>query len=196
MSSPELNDMRKLETERFSYSQSMQDDHSFDAVLNNLFVDDSYIKKILRGDVQEPLNSLTELIDSCKVKGTIDQTHYVAIASWLKEINAKLVRYQRLTPYLFLLSQLMSLTNVTEKEAYQMKCRVSIMIQRDKLDIDEEQLTIEDINFYDGLKLLIFTKINDSVNGWKARLLTQPKKEFIHTFTDNTPQRKKRLGIF
>ena len=197
MSKEEYAEARKLEAQRVGMQMGAMEDRTFDSMLNNLFVDDSYVKAILRGDVQEPLNNLTELIETCKTVQRIDVEHYDAICCWLKQINEKLVRYQRLTPYVFLLSQLMSLTNITEKEAEMLKHRVSIMIRRDILDIQEEDLNMEDVNFYDGLKILIFTKINDSREGWKARLLTQPKKEIAYRWEDNSPSnRKKKFGIF
>lgn len=163
-----------------------------DVLLQNLMVADSDLKRVLKGEIQEPLDMLRDLIidyaefDKIKIKDASK------ILNILKTINKRISRFQRLVPYSMLLSHLMRLTNIDEKEMRYLKRKVSIMIRRDILDMDEEDLELTDVNFYDSLKIICWNAINDSLHGWKAKVVTEQKRIIEQEFKE--PQKKGLLG--
>jgi len=165
-----------------------------DVVLQNLMLDDSDLKRILKGEVQEPLEQLQAMVLQFAQLKSMDNDQAFKILELLRTINSRLRRFQRLIPYVILLSPLMRLTNIDEKEEKKLKRKVSIMIRRDILDMDEEELELTDVNFYDALKIICWNAITDSRMGWKARIATEQRKIITTEFTQ--PKRKKLLGIF
>ena len=162
-----------------------------DIVLQNLMIDDSDLKRILKGEVQEPLNQLQDIIIECNTQQKIDVEHAVKILEVLKTLNLRLAKFQKIVPYLILLSPLMRLTNIDEKEVRMLRRRVSIMIRRDILDMNEEELELTDVNFYEALKIMCWNAIGDSLMGQKARIVTEQKKIIETRFTE-----PKKKGLF
>jgi len=164
------------------------EESSTDILLQNLMIDDSDLKRILKGEVQEPLNQLQEIIIECSTQQKISVEQAVKILGVLKTLNFRLSKFQKIVPYLILLSPLMRLTNIDEKEVRMLKRRVSIMIRRDMLDMDEEELELTDVNFYEALKIMCWNAIGDSLMGQKARIVTEQKKIIETRFTE--PKKK------
>lgn len=163
-------------------------------LLQSLMVDDRYLKEILKGEILEPLNMLEGLMKDYMVLERIDKAHYDKIMELLMVLNDNFSRFRRCMPYLILTSHLMRLTYITQKDAKALKRRVSIMIRRDLLDIDEEELELADVNFFEALKIMCWNAIDDSVEGYKLRAVTEQKKFITTEFTE--PKRKKKWGIF
>jgi len=165
-----------------------------DIMLQNLMIDDSYLKRILKGDIQEPLDNLSALIIECTQHQKIDNENAFKISELLRTINSQLAGYKQLKPFLMLLTPLMALTNLDEKQIKKLKRRVSIMVRRVMLDMDEDDLESSDVNFWEALKLIVWNRIDDSLHGWKANVVTEQKKIIETRFTE--PPKKKRFGIF
>lgn len=178
--------------------QAMMDESSSDVVLQGLMVDDSELKRILKGDVLEPLNTLAEYVVLFDKAQAIDHAQAERIGDLLEKINARMVKFQRLIPYQILLSPLMRLTNIDEKAAKLLKLRISLMIGRDLLDINEDELEMADVNFYDALELACFNAVSDSTKGWKANVVTEQRKIIKTTIEEARPKGKgirSRLGL-
>jgi len=173
--------------------QAQSEEYAPNFVLQSLMIDDRNLRFILTGQIQEPLSQLKQMVMDFGALDKIDKGHSALILELLGKINSNLTRFRRLTPYMLLTSHLMRLTYLTEKDAKILKRRVSIMIRRDILDIDEEELELTDINFYESIKILCFNGIDDSIQGFKLRNLTEQKKTITNEFKET---RKKRWGIF
>lgn len=194
-----MSGMTDVEIARATAIQTQQqraqlEESTTDIFLQNLMIDDSDLKRILKGEVQEPLNQLQELVIECNTHQKIDVEHALKILEVLKTLNLRLSKFQKIVPYLILLSPLMRLTNIDEKEVKMLKRRVSIMIRRDILDMDEEELELTDVNFYEALKIMCWNAIGDSFMGQKARIVTEQKKIIETKFTE--PKKKGFFGRF
>ena len=184
-------DLARQAAIQYQQQKAQMEETTPDAILQGLMIDDADLKLMLKGEIQEPLNRVRELIVEFSALEKMDNEHARRIIELLNTLDSRLARYQRLKPFLMLLSPLVGLTNFSEKEAVMWKRRVSIMIRRQILDMDEEELEIDDVNFWESLKMLIWIKITDSVMGWKPRIVTEQKKIIQTEF----PQPKKK-GFF
>jgi len=177
---------------------AMMDESSSDIVLQGLMVDDSELKRILKGDVLDPLNTLGEYVVLFDRAKQIEHEQAAAIIELLGKINARIVKFQRLLPYQFLLSPLMRLTNSSQKEVDLLKLRVSLMVSRDLLDIEEDVLEMTDVNFYEALEIMCHNAIQDSLMGNKIRAITEQRKIIKTTIEEERPKGKgirSRLGF-
>jgi hypothetical protein len=192
--------------------QPVMSDPNVDAMLQSLLLDDTDVKRILKGEVQEPLNQLRKCIETlsntsieCYKLKTIDLEQGREILFQLQEaqvlmgkIELQLVRYHHMVPYLLLSSPLVSLSNITQRQEESYCRKVGIMIGRDKLMSAWDEASYETHNFYDSVQILIELRFHEAREGWKARIVTEEKKQVITEIHDKTGGglRKKKFGIF
>jgi len=184
----------KRVAQQIQQQRAQMEETTPDIILQNLMIDDPFLKQILKGEIQEQLYQLQDIIIECSTHQQIDIEHAGKILEVLKTMNSKLARYQRLKPFLMMLSPLVGLTNFSQEQADQMKRRVGIQISRQIVNIDEEELEADSINFWESLESLIWIKLQDSVEGWKPRIVTEQKKVIETTFTE--PKKKGVFGRF
>jgi len=203
--------MRAIALDSSLKVQSPPSDPNIDLILQSLMVDDTDVKRILKGEIHEPLNRFRQCItdlsatalDCYKLK-SIDNEQGKELLFQIGEsqklmnkIELQLARYYHMVPYLLMLSPLVRLSNIDGKrvEAY---CRkIGIMIGRDKLMSSWEEASYETHNFYDALQMLIELALHESQEGWKARIVTEEKKQVTTVIQDKGGlQRKKRFGVF
>jgi hypothetical protein len=185
-------------------------DPNVDAMLQSLLLDDTDVKRILKGEIQELLNQLrqclaqltstslecykTKMVDMEQGKEILFQIQEANVA--MARIEIQLARYHHMVPYLLLSSPLVSLSNITQRqeEAY---CRkVGIMIGRDKLMSAWDEASYETHNFYDSIQILIELRFHEAREGWKAKIVTEEKKNIVTEIRDKTgSQRKKWHGL-
>ena len=191
-------------------SQSPPSDPNIDLILQSLMVDDTDVKRILKGEIHEPLNRFrqcitdlsTTALDCYKLK-SIDKTQGEDLLFQIGEsqklmnkIELQLARYYHMVPYLLMLSPLVRLSNIDGKRVDAYCRKIGIMIGRDKLMSSWDEGSYETHNFYDALQMLIELALHESQEGWKARIVTEEKKQVITEIHDRTgQQRKKRFGI-
>lgn len=186
-------------------------DPNLDMVLQSLFVDDSEIKRILKGEINESVDKLDvvtkklgEFVLSCVQLGSIDKAQAETIIALLRQTNPlvdqiqfQLSRYFRMTPYLLLLSPLVRLGNNDKKSVDEYCRKVELMIGRDKLMSTWDEGIFDLTNFFDALTILIKMAFRESENGFKVRILTEEKRQVAVAFQDGLPSgRRKRFKIF
>ena len=181
--------------QQMGQQRAMLEESPTDIILQSLLVDDSDLKRILKGEIHEAIQELSQMVLDASAMQRIDNPLAFKILGVCKQVNVQLAKYQKILPYLMLLSPLMRLTNITAKQARILKLRITVMVHRDLLDIDEDELELTDINFYESLKLLCFNAVDDSVMGWKANVVTEQKKVIETRLVENR-QRKRKWGIF
>lgn len=194
-----------------SMQTSPQTDPTIDMMLQSLMIDDTNIKQILKGEIQQPLNQFKELVQNlnsllieCFKNKQISTTEINRLLVVLQEfkpvlatIEKRLARYYHNVPYLLMLSPLVRLSNIDRKQADAICRKVGIMIGRDKLMSVGDEGSFEDLNFYDAIFTLIYLAVHESVEGWKMKEVTEEKKTVQTVIQDRTGQvRKKRFGIF
>jgi hypothetical protein len=192
--------------------QQAQADPNIEMITNSIFVDDTSLKRILKGEVHSLLNeerttheSLKALLLECWKNKSIDSVQLNELMYYLQQsegmwgkVSFQLRRYYRMVPYLIMLSPLTRLSNLLHKEMESMCRRIDIMIGRDKLMSSGEDDNFEDANFYDALGMACKLAVHDSENGWKFKGLSQNVSTLHHTFSDGIPgqAKKKRFGLF
>jgi len=204
-------DMTKAISMQLANQPSPPSDPNLDMMLQSLMIDDTNVKLILKGEIQEPLNRFRELLQSLsptivecfktKTINTVQGNELIALLLELKPvleaIEKRLGRYYHNVPYLLLLSPLVRLGNLDKKEVDGLCRKVGIMIGRDKLMAVGDESSFENLNFYDALYTLIFMALHESEEGWKMRAVTEEKRTVQTVIHDTTgQQRKKRFGIF
>jgi hypothetical protein len=191
--------------------QPVSSDPNIDLILQSLMIDDTDVKRILKGEIHEPLNRFRQCItdlsatalDCYKIK-SIDDEQGKEILFQIQEsqklmnkIELQLARYYHMVPYLLMLSPLVRLSNIDGKRVDAYCRKIGIMIGRDKLMASWDEESYETHNFYDALQMLIELALHESQEGWKARIVTEEKKQVITEIHDKTGgQRKKRFGVF
>lgn len=210
MSSP--SDIVKATALQMSQQPSQQSDPNIDLILQSLMIDDTDVKRILKGEIHEPLNrfrqcvgELSDLTLDCVKFQSVDFEQGKKLLGVIAEsqmlmgkIELQLARYYHMVPYLLMLSPLVRLSNIDGKKVDAYCRKVGIMIGRDKLMSSWDETSYESHNFYDALTMLIELALHESQEGWKAKIVTEEKKQVITEIRDRTSgaQRKKRFGIF
>jgi len=203
-------DMTKTIAMQIAHQPSPATDPNIDMILQSLMIDDTDVKRILKGEIQEPLNRFRELIENlnqliveCYKNKAVDPIVGKDILACVQDgyplmekIEKQLARYFHNIPYLLLLSPLTRLSNVDGKKVEALCRKVGIMIGRDKLMSVGDESSFENLNFYDALEILINLAFHESEAGWKAKVVTEEKKTVQTVITDTTGQRKKKWGIF
>lgn len=180
----------------FQQPYSQRDESGIDQILQSLMLDDTDVKRILKGNIQEPLNKLQQLTIQCFQMQQIDKEQGYKIIELLKDINGQMKHYKRMIPYLLLLSPLMKLSNISEKEAASLRRRVGIIIMRDRLDQEDEEDALQEANWFDSIEMLVDAGINCSINGWMIKQIAEERKTVNTVIQDSTPQRKRKFGVF
>jgi len=204
-------DTTKAIAMQIAHQPSPATDPNIDMILQSLMIDDTDVKRILKGEIQEPLNRFRELIENlnqliveCYKNKAVDPIVGKDILACVQDgyplmekIEKQLARYFHNIPYLLLLSPLTRLSNVDGKKVEALCRKVGIMIGRDKLMSVGDESSFENLNLYDALEMVIDLALHESENGWKARVVTEEKKTVQTVITDQTGgQRKKKWGIF
>jgi len=204
-------DIVKATAVQMSQQQSpASSDPNIDLILQSLMIDDTDVKRILKGEIHEPLNRFRQCItdlsattlDCYKIK-SIDNEQGKEILFQIQEskvlmdkIELQLARYYHMVPYLLMLSPLVRLSNIDGKRVDSYCRKIGIMIGRDKLMSSFDEGSYETHNFYDALQMLIELALHESQEGWKARIVTEEKKQVTTLIQDKTGgQRKKKFGI-
>lgn len=180
----------------FQQPYSQRDESGIDQILQSLMLDDTDVKRILKGNIQEPLNKLQQLTIQCFQMQQIDKEQGYKIIELLKDINGQMKHYKRMIPYLLLLSPLMKLSNISEKEAASLRRRVGIIIMRDRLDQEDEEDALQEANWFDSIEMLVDAGINCSINGWMIKQIAEERKTVNTVIQDSTLQRKRKFGVF
>jgi hypothetical protein len=180
----------------FQQPYSQRDESGIDQILQSLMLDDTDVKRILKGNIQEPLNKLQQLTIQCFQMQQIDKEQGYKIIELLKDINGQMKHYKRMIPYLLLLSPLMKLSNISEKEAASLRRRVGIIIMRDRLDQEDEEDALQEANWFDSIEMLVNAGINCSINGWMIKQIAEERKTVNTVIQDSTLQRKRKFGVF
>jgi hypothetical protein len=180
----------------FQQPYSQRDESGIDQILQSLMLDDTDVKRILKGNIQEPLNKLQQLTIQCFQMQQIDKEQGYKIIELLKDINGQMKHYKRMIPYLLLLSPLMKLSNISEKEAASLRRRVGIIIMRDRLDQEDEEDALQEANWFDSIEMLINAGINCSIEGWMIKQIAEERKTVNTVIQDSTLQRKRKFGVF
>lgn len=193
-----------------------QTDPQLDAVMQSLLIDDSDLKRILKGDLHEYLNQLKQMMVYFQQRSTLlleyfmsnkqnDNTALLAlILKQLQEIDqqvssvaTQVKKYRRYVPYLLVFTPTSVLSNITEKEARKIYRKFDIMITRDELDCADDDELLEDKNFFDGLRIAYYLHVMRNTDGHTFRGLIEEKRTVTSVIADNTQKtRKKVLGIF
>jgi hypothetical protein len=180
----------------FQQPYSQRDESGIDQILQSLMLDDTDVKRILKGNIQEPLNKLQQLTIQCFQMQQIDKEQGYKIIELLKDINGQMKHYKRMIPYLLLLSPLMKLSNISEKEAASLRRRVGIIIMRDRLDQEDEEDALQEANWFDSIEMLVNAGINCSIEGWMIKQIAEERKTVNTVIQDSTLQRKRKFGVF
>jgi hypothetical protein len=115
----------------------------------------------------------------------------------MNKIELQLARYYHMVPYLLMLSPLVRLSNIDAKMVAMFCDQVDIIILRDKAMSSWSDDNYETENFYTAIGILMKLALHESEEGWKARIVTEEKKQVITEIHDKTGgQRKKRFGVF
>ncbi len=189
---------------------SGQGDAQLDLVMQSLMIDATDVKRILKGEIHEPLNKLNqlyvalhqqlaELLDNPAV--TSEQTSVLLkIKSILEliqkqeaEIYIQLEAYKEYVPYLLLFASNTVLSNIDVKQADSVMRKISIMIMRSKLKSKRKGRTMETRNFFDSIEILLFLQLQRSINGLTFKGLVQERKEVTTVIRDETQKKKRRF---
>lgn len=189
-------------------------DPQIEAIMQSLMLEDTDVKRVLKGEIHEPLNKLEKLITTFRgqskvllenpqltkgeVVGMLDKLykHQNGIFDQLLLIESQLKHYRQYIPFLLLLSPLVQLSNITEKQAQALQRRVDIMVLRNRIDCEDEETDLHDVNFYDAIKMLIWLNIQGSIGGFKIKAIVEERKNVVTEIRDRTSYpRKKKWGI-
>jgi len=207
----QASDMTKTVALQMAHQPS-QSDPNVDMILQSLMIDDTDLKRVLKGEIQEPLNRLRETVEQlsqtvidCSRDRLIDTGQAKELLSAVRETNPlmvqieqRLTRYYHMVPYLLWLSPLTRLSNLTPQMAEAAKRKVSIMIGRDKLMASGEDDNFENANFWDSLEFACHVAIQDSIGGWKMQGVVTERRQVSTVIEDRTGGggRKRKFGIF
>jgi hypothetical protein len=153
--------------------------HGTMPVLEQLISFDQMIKdldllQLISGQMLEPLNVVRKYVRAMENGDTITGWRELIVA--MEKIKSKDGVFQRLMPYRFLLSHLMRLGNIAKPEASKLKNRISLMIMRDRITTCPEDSEVLTPNFWDGLEAHLRHSVDDNIEGWKAKILTEPRR--------------------
>jgi len=204
-------DIVKAQIVAQSHQPSMPSDPNIDMILQSLMIDDTDLKRILKGEIQEPLNRLRDTIEllnqtviECVKAKSVDggeaQEILAAVLDvkpLMERVEARLTRYYHMVPYLLLLSPLTRLSNLTQQMVDALKRKIGIMIGRDKLMASGGDESFENANFWDALQIACEIAVQDSLGGWKMQGVVTEKRQVSTIIEDRSAQqRKKRFGVF
>lgn len=168
-------------------------DPQIEAIMTSLFLQDSDVSRILKGEFQEPMNKLQKITVQCIQHKQISYDQGLEILAYLQEINRKLSRYYNKVPYILSLSPMMKLSNITEKEAQAIYDRQELMVLTDKANRVDDEDNYEDDNWYTAILNLMFVTGRCSVNGFMIKQLVEEKKTVSTIIEDRSAKKKGRF---
>lgn len=176
--------------------QATMGDTPLQVLTQALLVADPEVLKILKGELLEPLNRLSDQLVVMEAKGMVNETQLLNIKSLLETINVRVTKFQRITPYILMMSHLLRLNNIDRITAQRWIDEVELMVLRDLACIPEEQLELTDINYFRAIQVSCENAIMASVEGFTMRAITEQRRVIDANFGDRGMGRKKRFGIF
>ena len=204
------NELIKAQAVIQSHQPSMPTDPNIDMILQSLMIDDTDLKRILKGEIQEPLNRLRETIEllnqtvvECVKNKSVDVgqaedilASVLEVKPLMERVEQRLTRYYHMVPYLLQLSPLTRLSNLTQPMVDFYKRKIGIMVGRDKLMASGGDESFENANFWDALQMSCEIAVQDSLGGWKMQGVVTEKRQVSTIIEDrSTQQRKKRWGL-
>lgn len=197
-----------------SHMPNQPSEPQLDAMMQSLMIDDPDIKRILKGEIHEYMNQLSQMLTYFKMQSEKqladfklgdeeNATRLTAIhiqigemEKQLEAIQKELKRYRRYIPYLLLFTSTSVLSNITEKEAKKLYGKVDIMVTRDELDNADDDDVLESQNFFDAVRVAYYLHVMRNVEGHTFRGLIEEKRTVTSVIQDNTHKpRKKFLGV-
>jgi|GEM_PF-5399029 len=184
------------------------DDLGISDVLQTLMLTDTDIQRILKGNISEPLDKLNAILTkldqnpkAITVQGeeiiTIGSSEAKEITQTLKDINKQMADYKSMIPFLFALSPLIKVSNLSQKTAEYYIQKINLMVTRYRITSTKSSDSILDKNFFDAYLLVAQSNILSAVNGWYTRMATEEKRHIISTVETPRQQRNKRkIGVF
>jgi hypothetical protein len=198
-------DMAKNIAVQSAHLPSPSTDPNIEIVLQGLMIDDTDLKRILKGEIQEPLNKLREIVENlnqivieCFKTQSVEPEQgkeilgaVQGIKPLMEKIEVRLTRYYKMVPYLLVLSPLTRLSNLTVPMVESLKRKVGIMIGRDKLMASGGDESFENANFWDALEMSCCIAIQDSLGGWKMQGVVTEKRQVSTIIEDRSKPAKK-----
>lgn len=189
-------------------------DPNLQAVMDSLQLSDSNVYRILRGEIHELMDKQGQLIVTLQQTiedfqnihtTTINETTQIRLAEIRNEliklgtINDKMTmelqQYQKMVPYILMLSPLMWLSNLSSKAVRDIQFRQSLMVQRDRCLRSDESEGFDDDNILDSIEMLMHVMVAGAERGWKSDVIRNEVRETKTTIEDRTTPPKKR-GLF
>lgn len=162
-----------------------------------MLVSDSDIKALLKGDLILKVDSLVKFVEQAQASGiATEQNLKMAIDYLLASVTVirdNLQKSMRLLPYLFVVSQLNRLGNISLKQARQLSLEVRLMMLKDQAVMEPNELATMS-NFYKGLEIFCTIGFHDSVEGYKLREIMVKRKDI--RWQEPEEPRKKRWFQF
>lgn len=187
-----------------SQTEPVQDPHIYQSLLS----DDPEVKQLIKGEVQEPLNRwkhLINLVDDALNAYTEDSPiltekqaqmliGYIAEANRLmSNLEVQMKKYRYYLPHLLMLSPLMRLSIITQKQANHIKSMQQLMINRDRLRARSTgELDLLDENWFDAVLIVENMAVQESVNGEKLMAITKESKQVTTVINDQTYKKANR----
>lgn len=187
-----------------SQTEPVQDPH----IYQSLLCDDPEVKQLIKGEVREPLNRwkhLINLVDDALNAYTEDSPiltekqaqmliGYIAEANRLmSNLEVQMKKYRYYLPHLLMLSPLIRLSIITQKQANHIKSMQQLMINRDRLRARSTgELDLLDENWFDAVSIMESMAVQESVNGEKLMAITKESKQVTTVINDQTYKKANR----
>ncbi len=212
--SSDPNDLLKVAAVQAAHGGTPTGDSQLDLIMQSLMIDDADVKRILKGEIHEPINRLNQMIVAFQQQiswmeenpliTAKENTDLFTVLSNIKKILGivekqqtaiynQLESYKEYVPYLMLLSPSTVLSNITRKEAEILWRKMDIMLMRSKLKAKRKSRTMETRNFYDAVGIKLYLQLQRSIEGHTFFGLTREKKEVTTIVQDQTNKNKRRL---
>lgn len=188
-------------------NQQQPTDPNLELIYQSLLCDDPEVKRLIKGEVQEPLNKWRQLItvlDNVIVERDdspmMTQAQAARIICLLEESNQLMVKldyqlrkYRYYLPHLLMLSPLMRLSIITQKQANQIKLRQKLMISRDRLRASSSpDHDLLDENWFDAILIAMNMAVQESVDGKKLEAITKDTRQITTVINDQTGRKAGR----
>jgi hypothetical protein len=188
-------------------NQPQPTDPNLELIYQSLLCDDPEVKRLIKGEVQEPLNrwrQIIEMLNSCVSERDespiITQQQAAQIIALMRESNTlmdrlekQMKKYRYYLPHLLMLSPLMRLSIITQKQANKIKLRQQLMVNRDRLRASSSpDHDLLDENWFDAVLIAENMAVQESVEGRKLEAITKDTKQVTTVINDQTRQKSSR----
>lgn len=208
--------LKAITTQTAGMPSGQVTDPQLESMMQSLMIQDPDLMRILKGEVHEYLINLdrmmiwvrqqTEQIMENYMKEDMQDSHTASainnlhlemteIQKQLAILETQLKRYRRYVPYLLLFTSNSVLSNITRQEAEQICRKIDIMIMRDRLDCQDDETALEDINFFTAIGIRLKIHMLRNVEGFTFKGLIEEKRTVTNIVSDQTMRPKKRFGI-